>query len=248
MERRRHAIDCKLIENVDVSFASDTYTVAEDGTVEVELTLSADLGRDVIVPITVVNQDGATDQPTTPPSPAEVTITAGETTKSFVITPVDDSVDDDDESVKLTLRHAAREPEPRHDHGDRGHHRRQRRPAGGGQLPPGHPRRRRGRRPDGDGEPDRRPGAHGGGPPDGDGPGRGLQRRLFAALPDSVTFESGEIPPRTFTFTATDDAIDDDGEKVLLEFGTLPDGVTPGTVPTSTVSIIDDDAPPRRWP
>ena len=45
------------------------------------------------------------------------------------------------------------------------------------------------------------------------------------------------------TFTATDDAIDDDGEKVLLEFGTLPDGVTPGTVPTSTVSIIDDDAP-----
>ena len=33
----------KLIENVDVSFASETYTVAEDDTVEVELTLSEDL-------------------------------------------------------------------------------------------------------------------------------------------------------------------------------------------------------------
>ena len=62
------------------------------------------------------------------------------------------------------------------------------------------------------------------------------------SVPDSVTFESGETT-KDVTFTATDDAIDDDGEKVLLEFGTLPDGVTPGTVPSSTVSIIDDDAP-----
>ena len=71
-DRRQPLI--KLIENVDVSFASDTYTVAEDGTVEVELTLSADLGRDVIVPITVVNQDGATDQDYTT-VPTEVTFT-----------------------------------------------------------------------------------------------------------------------------------------------------------------------------
>ena len=64
----------------------------------------------------------------------------------------------------------------------------------------------------------------------------------YAALPASVTFEPGDTS-KTFTFTATDDAIDDDGERVVLGFGTLPDGVTPGTVPTSTVSIIDDDAP-----
>ena len=50
-----------MVENVDVSFGSDTYTVDEGGSVEVELTLNADLERDVTVPITVVNQDGATD-------------------------------------------------------------------------------------------------------------------------------------------------------------------------------------------
>ena len=64
----------------------------------------------------------------------------------------------------------------------------------------------------------------------------------YAAIPASVTFDPGDTS-KTFTFTATDDAIDDDGERVVLGFGTLPDGVTPGTVPTSTVSIIDDDAP-----
>ena len=64
----------------------------------------------------------------------------------------------------------------------------------------------------------------------------------YAALPASLTFDSGDTS-KSFTFTATDDAIDDDGESVLLEFGTLPDGVTPGTIPTSTVSITDGDAP-----
>ena len=65
----------QLIENVDVSFASDTYTVDEDGTVEVELTLSADIGRDVTVPITVINQDGATEDDYD--APESVTIMAG---------------------------------------------------------------------------------------------------------------------------------------------------------------------------
>ena len=89
----------EIVENVDVSFASDTYTVDEDGSVEVELTLNADLERDATVPITVVNQDGATDQDYT--APADVTFVAGETSKSFVITPVDDSVDEDDETLKV---------------------------------------------------------------------------------------------------------------------------------------------------
>ena len=89
----------QLIENVDVSFASDTYTVDEDGTVEVELTLSADIGRDVTVPITVVNQDGATDDDYA--APESVIIMAGETSKSFVVTPEDDDVDDDGESLQI---------------------------------------------------------------------------------------------------------------------------------------------------
>ena len=89
----------QLVENVDVSFGSDTYTVDEDGTVEVELTLSTDLGRDVTVPITVVNQDGATDDDYA--APESVTIMAGETSKSFVVTPEDDDVDDDGESLQI---------------------------------------------------------------------------------------------------------------------------------------------------
>ena len=48
----------------------------------------------------------------------------------------------------------------------------------------------------------------------------------------------------TFTFTATHDAIDDDGESVKLGFGApLPDGVTVGTINESVVSITDDDVP-----
>ena len=63
-----------LKENVDVSFASDTYSVDEDGTVELEVTLNAHIGGDVTVPITVVNQDGASDEDYNT-VPTEVTIT-----------------------------------------------------------------------------------------------------------------------------------------------------------------------------
>ena len=53
------------------------------------------------------------------------------------------------------------------------------------------------------------------------------------------TERSGE----TFTFAATQDTVDDDGESVGLGFGTLPAGVTGDTPSTSTVSITDDDDP-----
>ena len=229
----------QFIENVDVSFASDTYTVAEDGTVEVALTLSADLGRDVKVPITVVNQDGATDQDYTT-VPTEVSFVAGETAKSFVITPVDDEVDDDDETLKVLFGTL---PE---------------------NLSPGTTTETVVTIVDNDDpqvEVNFRRAIH----DVAEGADRTVTVRLTAdpertvvvplmatdrdgassadySVPDSVTFESGETT-KDVTFTATDDAIDDDGERVLLEFGTLPDGVTPGTVPTSTVSIIDDDDP-----
>ena len=51
------------------------------------------------VPITVINQDGATDDDYA--APESVTIMAGETTKSFVVTPEDDDVDDDGESLQI---------------------------------------------------------------------------------------------------------------------------------------------------
>ena len=48
---------------------------------------------------------------------------------------------------------------------------------------------------------------------------------------------------KTFTFTATQDSVDDDGDSVDLGFGTLPGGVSAGLVPKTTVSITDDDVP-----
>ena len=49
---------------------------------------------------------------------------------------------------------------------------------------------------------------------------------------------------KAFTFAATADALDDDGESVLLTFDALPDGVTRrGQRSHATVSIVDDDVP-----
>ena len=48
---------------------------------------------------------------------------------------------------------------------------------------------------------------------------------------------------KTFTFTATQDSVDDDGESVKLGFGTLPGGVSAGATAETTVSIIDNDDP-----
>ena len=57
-----------------------------------------------------------------------------------------------------------------------------------------------------------------------------------------MTFASGDTE-KTITFTTTQDTIDDDGEKVRLEFGSLPARVAAGTTSQTTVSITDDDDP-----
>ena len=62
-------------------------------------------------------------------------------------------------------------------------------------------------------------------------------------MPVSVTFDAGDTS-KTFDFSATQDAVDDDGESVELGFGTsLPAGVTAGATDETTVSITDDDDP-----
>ena len=69
----------------------------------------------------------------------------------------------------------------------------------------------------------------------------------YSGVPTSVTFAPSETE-QTFTFTATADDVDDDGDSVLLGFGTLPDEVSaPDTTArpaSATVSITDDDVPP----
>ena len=65
----------------------------------------------------------------------------------------------------------------------------------------------------------------------------------YSGVPSTITFESGDTS-KSFTFTATDDALDDDDESVLLAFGpTLPSGVTQGTPAGTVVRITDDDDP-----
>ena len=64
------------------------------------------------------------------------------------------------------------------------------------------------------------------------------------ALPTMLTFASKQTE-QTFTFSAEQDDVDDDGESVLIGFMTmtLPDRVTTGTPAETTVNIIDDDGP-----
>ena len=64
----------------------------------------------------------------------------------------------------------------------------------------------------------------------------------YSSLPQTITFDSGDTS-KTFTFTATQDTEDDDGERVKLTFGALPTGVTAGTISETVVSITDDDLP-----
>ena len=56
-----------------------------------------------------------------------------------------------------------------------------------------------------------------------------------------MTFNSGETDV-SFTFQATDDAVDDDGESVKIEVGTpLPSIIREGTQRETVISITDDD-------
>ena len=61
----------------------------------------------------------------------------------------------------------------------------------------------------------------------------------YSGVPGSLVFQIGDTE-QSFTFSATADDIDDDGESVALGFGTMPNGVSAGA--TATVTITDDDA------
>ena len=65
----------------------------------------------------------------------------------------------------------------------------------------------------------------------------------YSGVPPSVTFTT-EQTQRTFTVTATDDSVDDEGESLLLGFGPLPEGFAPGSPATARVILMDNDMPP----
>ena len=228
--------------DVDVQFGASAYTVAEGGTQTVTITLSADPERTVTIPMTKVNQGTASDADYSG-VPDSVVFASGETERSIIFSATQDTVDDDGESVKLTF---------------------------GSSLPTGVTKGSTNEAivsiTDDDvpsvevsfgsatynvteggtetvtvtlgAEPERTviitliP-ANQGGASDSD----------YSGVPASVTFGPTETS-KTFTFTADDDAEDDDGERVILSFGApLPDGVSEGTPNQSIVSITDNDAP-----
>ena len=83
-----------------MSFGAASYTVAEGGTVEVTITLSADPEREVVIPLTTTNEGGATGSDYSD-VPGSVTFESGDTSKSFTFKATDDALDDDGELVKL---------------------------------------------------------------------------------------------------------------------------------------------------
>ena len=225
---------------VTVTFDLADYSVAEGDTVAVKVKLNVNPERTVTIPLTKTNQSGATSADYSG-VPASVTFQSGDTEKSFTFTAAQDAVDDDGESVKL----------------------------GFGALPA---RVTAGARneatvsiADNDDpaitvrfEQASYTVAEGGSftvkvqlnmnpertvtiPLTTTNRG-GASSSDYSGVPASVTFQSGETE-QSFTFTATQDTVDDDDESVRLGFSTLPAKVTAGTTRRATVSIADDDDP-----
>ena len=86
---------------VTASFEQDSYSVAEGSSVSIKVVLSADPERTVTIPILAADQNGATAADYT--VPAQVVFQSGDTEKTLSFQAVDDSVDDDGESVQLSL-------------------------------------------------------------------------------------------------------------------------------------------------
>ena len=225
--------------SVTASFGQSSYTAAEGSTVEVSVTLSADPERTVDIPITKANQDGATSADYS--IPASVTFNSGDTEKTIIFSAAQDDDNDDGESVKLTL----------------------------GNLPDGVSAGSTAEATvsitDDDvpsvtvsfgqasytvaegatqsvtvtlsGDPERTVVI-----PITTTEQDGAGSDDYSGVPSSVTFNAGETS-KSFTFMAVDDTANDDGERVRLAFGALPDLVSAGTPAETTVSITDDDVP-----
>ena len=226
---------------VTASFGASTYTAAEGGeAVTIAVNLSADPERTVNVPVNAHNQGGASADDYSGP-PTTLTFNAGDTQKTLEFRATDDTVDDDGESVKLTFGNlptgvSAGSPSETvvsiTDNDDPQVNvsfsaATYTAPEGGSatiavQL---------------DQAPERAltiPISH--------TPQDGASAADYSGVPTSVSFSATDTE-KTFNFNATDDDVDDDGEKVKLGFGTLPSRVSAGTNSEATVSITDGDVP-----
>ena len=225
---------------VTASFGQAAYTVAEGGTQSVTVTLSADPERTVTIPIVTMGQDGATDADYSG-VPDSVTFISGETEQTFTFTAVQDTVDDEGESVLLgfgsdlsggvsagtpdetTLTITDDDP-PEVSFGQSAYT-----VAEGGMVSV------EVKLTSAPGSAVTVPVTH--------TPQGATSSADYSGVPANVMFSAGETS-KAFTFTATQDTVDDDGESVLLAFGTLPATVQTGATTETTVNITDDDEAP----
>ena len=225
---------------VRVSFGAATYPVAEGDDVTVTVTLSADPERTVEIPITTTNQGGASngDYSGVPP---RVTFVSGDTTETFSFSATQDSVDDDDESVRLTFGTLP----PRVSAGT---HSAATVAIADDDVPAVSVSFGQAAYPVAEGndvtvtvtlsaDPERTVEV-----PITVTNVDGASGADYSGVPPRVTFVSGDTE-ETFSFRAVQDSIDDDGERVRLTFGILPTRVTSASPSQAVVSIADDDDP-----
>ena len=221
----------------EVSFGQSAYTVAEGGMVSVEVKLTSAPASAVTVPVTHTPQ-GATSSADYSGVPSSVTFSAGETSKTFSFTATQDTVDDDGESVLLTFGTLPATVQTGtttettvtitdDDAAEVSFGQSAYTVAEGGMVSvevklTSAP-------------------ASAVTVPVTHTPQGATSSADYSGVPSSVTFSAGETS-KTFSFTATQDTVDDDGESVLLTFGTLPATVQTGTTTETTVTITDDDA------
>ena len=232
---------------VTVSFGAASYVVPEGSSRTVTVTLDADPERTVVIPIEAANEGGASDSDYSG-VPESVTFDAGQTSRTFGITAVEDNLAESGEKVRLSFGALPTDASlGTHDEAavsiiDRTQ----------GQNLPTSPTVHfesaaysvdEGATVAVKVKLSKAPGsetvipitaANRAGASDGD----------YSEVPDSVTFAATDTE-QTITFAATDDSVDDDGEQVNLSFGSLPGGITAttGQAAETVVTITDDDRP-----
>ena len=225
---------------VTVSFEESSYAVAEGNSVTVAVKLDVDPERTVTIPLTKSNQSGASAGDYSVPS--SVVFNSGDTEKTFGFSATQDTVDDDGESVKLGFGSSL--------------------PVG---VTAGTPSEATVSITDDDvpsvtvsfeessytvaegsseavkvklsADPERTVEV-----PISATDMDGASSSDYSIVPQTVVFNSGDTE-KTFSFSATDDTEDDDGERVRLNFGTLPPRVSSTSPSQAVVSITDDDVP-----
>ena len=226
------------VQSATVSFGASSYTVAEGGSQSMTVTLSADPERRVTIPIAATPQGDTTAADYSVPT--SVTFNPGEMSQTITFNATQDTDDDDGESVVLafgTLPPAVSlgtttqatvsitdddDPQVAVSYGQAAY-----------TVAEGESQSMTVTL---SADPERRVTIPIAATPQGD------TTAADYSVPTSVTFNPGEMS-QTITFNATQDTDDDDGESVVLAFGTLPPAVSLGTTTQATVSITDDDDP-----